>query len=155
MKRCTFFCMCGHEYRNGVIIEYRNRGYNCSKTGFMIYKVINYELVKYETWALLLLESDSQPSPSLFPWLLKQIHCCSAGGWLPLALKGSPQWVIVLSTLSLGYIGFRCWHLSCLSPCPAKLDVQWPMIIRILITGWVDYDYSYFLGLEKSSEFNK
>lgn len=64
----------------------------------MIYKIINYELVKYESWASVLLESYLlvHPIPPLFLWFLKQTHCSSVGGRLPLALKGSPQQVIVL-----------------------------------------------------------
>lgn len=82
------------------------------------------------------------------PWL-------SCGRVAALALKGPPQQVTVLCTLSSGYGAVSCWHLSCWSPCPAKLGVQWPMVIKILITGGVDYELSYFLGLERPSEFNK
>lgn len=50
--------------------EYRNRDYNLSsKTVFMIYKIINCELVKYESWASLLLESDLLVHP-IPPWFL-------------------------------------------------------------------------------------
>lgn len=85
--------------------EYRNRDYNLSsKTVFMIYKIINCELVKYESWASLLLESDLlvHPIPPWFLWFLKQTHCSSVGGRLPLALNSSPQQVIVLPTLYSG-----------------------------------------------------
>ena len=74
------------------------------------------------------------------------------------AAPGIPQLslkVIVLPVLSLGSIAFGCWHLSGLSPCPAELAVQWPVIIKILIIRGVDYEQSYFLGLERPAEFNK
>lgn len=103
--------------------------------------------------SLLLQHSDLQPVPPLFPWFLITY---TLGVWE--AAPGIPQLspkVIVLPILSLGSIAFGCWHLSGLSLCPAELVVQWPVIIKILITIGVDYEQSYFLGLERPAEFNK
>ena len=82
------------------------------------------------------------------------IHSWSVGGCPWHSPQLSPK-VIVLPILSLGSIAFGCWHLSGLSLCPAELVVQWPVIIKILITIGVDYEQSYFLGLERPAEFNK
>ena len=104
-----------------------------------------YKVMKYETWALLLQQSRLQPIPPWFPWFSEQVHSWSVGGCPP--LSPARHW---FASTSLG-----CWHLSGLSPHPAELRVQWPMIIKILITRGPDYEQSYFLGLERPAEFNK
>lgn len=65
MERCTFFIFMAKNIDTGIIISVVKL--------FMIYKIINYELVKYESWASLLVESDLlvHPIPPLFLWFLK------------------------------------------------------------------------------------
>ena len=123
--------------------EYRSKNCNhCSEIGCWIWKAWNMRPGP----SLLLQHSDLQPVPPSFPWFLDQIHPWSVGG-CPWHSPALPERHCLAHTL-LG-------STSGLSPCPAELDVQWPVIIKILITRGVDYEQSYFLGLERPTEFNK
>lgn len=142
LEEVCIFHICGWEYRN------KNCNH-CSKMGCWICKSM-----KYETRAFLAPTAFRFATCPSFVSMVFKSDTLLECGRLPLAFPSSPR-----KSLSCPHSPRDQQHLgagtSGLSPCPAELDVQWPVIIKILITRGVDYEQSYFLGLERPAEFNK
>ena len=135
LEEVCLFDICGWEYRN------KNCNH-CSEIGCWICKSMKYETRPF----LAPVAFRFATCPSFVSMVFRSdtpLEC----GRLPLAFSSSPRKALSCPHSPrehLWLVSMPCWAW-----CAVARD------IKILITRGVDYEQSYFLGLERPTEFNK